>query len=169
MTIKKPADVVERYITEVSDLLLYDEEKKVIAVTELRHDILDALGDDKRPISVVFGPPSEVAANLSASYDWGTKSASWFVRFLAFVIDSAILGGILLFFVAIPLNETLLVRPSDIERISWGILLGFLLGFPALLFSLIYFIFLERVYGTTFGKRILHLLVLDESGIRITW
>jgi uncharacterized RDD family membrane protein YckC len=42
-------------------------------------------------------------------------------------------------------------------------------GIPIIGFILGYFIFFERTYSTTPGKRLLGLTVVDESGIKITW
>jgi uncharacterized RDD family membrane protein YckC len=46
--------------------------------------------------------------------------------------------------------------------------MNFLIGIPSLLFILSYFIIFETYYSTTLGKKILGLIVTDESGIRIT-
>ncbi|MFX0204788.1 MAG: hypothetical protein ACFFDT_02295, partial [Candidatus Hodarchaeota archaeon] len=80
-------DPIDGYIREVSSLLPYPEALKTPALKELKKDVQDAMGTEKRPPSVVFGSPIDVAKNLSIAQNWGTRSASWGKRLIAFIID----------------------------------------------------------------------------------
>lgn len=162
-------DPIDRYVKEVIDFLPYQNEKKGLVSNELKKDVQDAMKNDKRPPSVVFGTPKEVAINLSISQDWGTTKASWFHRLLAFIIDIAILTLILLIFVVIPLSLSI-VKPTDsVERFYFFLGINFFIGIPVIGFLLSYFIILEKMFSTTIGKKVFGLKVLHESGIKINW
>jgi hypothetical protein len=68
-------DPIDGYVKEISVLLPYSETRKKPVLEELRRDVQDAMGSQKKPPSVVFGSPVEVAKNLSVAQDWGTKPA----------------------------------------------------------------------------------------------
>ncbi len=162
-------DPIDGYIKEINDLLPYPNNQKTPVLEELRKDVLDAMRAEKRPPSVVFGSPKEVAKNISFARDWGYKNASWPTRFLAFAIDILITMGVVGIFAIIR------ILTSDAEMTYWyfwhkDFSFGFLfIVIPVVAFLLSYFVIMEKSYSTTIGKRLLGLTVVDESGIRITW
>ena len=127
------------------------------------------MGTEKRPPSVVFGSPIDVAKNLSIAQNWGIKSASWGKRFIAFIIDMASMFVVFtLFFIF----QHILIgfHLEDIQWYEMRIPFGFLFaGIPMVIFILGYFIIAEKTFSTTLGKKLLGLIVVDESGINITW
>lgn len=162
-------DPIDGYIREVSALLPYAEALKTPVLEELKKDVQDAMGTEKRPPSVVFGSPMEVAKNLSIAQNWGSTPAGWGTRFIAFIVDIAsLLGVFALFF----LFQLILVD-FQIDEIHWytmRIPFGFLfVGIPMVIFILGYFIIIEKTFSTTLGKKLLGLIVVDESGIKISW
>ena len=165
----KITDSIDGYIKEISDLLPYPNNQKIPVLEELRKDVADAMEGEKRPPSVVFGSPIEVAKNISFAQDWGYKNASWPIRFVAFIIDMIITMGVIGIFVVIR------ILTSENEMTYWyfwheDFTFGFLfVSIPVIAFLLSYFIIMEKSYSTTLGKRLLGLTVVDESGIRITW
>ncbi len=162
-------DPIDGYIKEVSALLPYPVDKKAPVLEELRRDVQDAMGEEKRPPSVVFGSPVEVAKNLSVAQDWGTKPAGWGIRTLASFIDfTTLIVVIVIFgFINLILSD---FQVEDIRLYEMHFPFTFMfVGIPIIGFILGYFIFFERTYSTTPGKRFLGLTVVDESGIKITW
>ena len=165
----KITDSIDGYIKEISDLLPYPNVQKTPVLEELRKDVIDAMEGDKRPPSVVFGSPTEVAKNISFAQDWGYKNASWPIRFAAFIIDIVIYFGVFGIFAVI---RFLTLESEMTYWYFWhkDFTFGFLFVFiPVIVFLLGYFIIMEKSYSTTLGKRLLGLTVVDESGIRITW
>ncbi|MFX0171896.1 MAG: RDD family protein [Candidatus Hodarchaeota archaeon] len=160
---------IDSYIKEISALLPYPERRKTPVLEELRRDVQDAMGTNKRPPSVVFGSPTEVAKNLSVAHDWGTMPAGWGVRVLAYIIDILTLMGVFATFFILQL----ILVDFQIDEIRWHTMeipFGFLfVGIPFVGFILVYFIIFEKTYSSTLGKRLLNLKVVDESGIIITW
>ncbi len=169
MNEKHSIDPIEGYIQSVSKLLPYTTEKKESILEELRKDVYDAMGDEKRPPTVIFGSPEVVARNLSNAQDWGTIPAKWTYRFLASVIDFIFIWTVFLFFTFIRVIFT----DFQIDSIRWHtavIPFGFLFfTIPIIVLMLGYFILFEQAYSTTLGKRLMGLIVVDESGIKITW
>ena len=165
----KIMDSIDGYIREISDLLPYPSNQKTPVLEELRKDVVDAMESEKRPPSVVFGSPMEVAKNISFAQDWGYENGSWLIRFAAFIIDISIFIGVFGIF------AVLRFLISDNEMTYWyfwhkDFTFGFLfISIPIIAFILSYFIIMEKSYSTTLGKRLLGLTVVDESGIRITW
>ncbi|MFX0204957.1 MAG: RDD family protein [Candidatus Hodarchaeota archaeon] len=170
MANQQALDPIDSYIKEISALLPYSEKRKTLVLKELRRDVQDAIGADKRPPSVVFGSVHEVAKNLSVAQDWGTKPAHWSTRALAFIVDYSLIVTIAL--IVTVLN--FIVTDLSIKDIrlyhDMDIPFAFLfISIPFIIFMLSYFIFLEKTYSTTLGKRLLKLMVVDESGVRIDW
>ena len=162
-------DPIDGYIREVSALLPYPEALKTPALKELKKDVQDAMGTEKRPPSVVFGSPIDVAKNLSIAQNWGTKSASWGKRFIAFIID---MTSMFVVFTLFFIFQYILIgfHLEDIQWYEMRIPFGFLFaGIPMVIFILCYFIIAEKTFSTTLGKKILGLVVVDESGINISW
>ena len=169
MSRQQVLDPIDGYIREVSALLPYPEALKTPVLKELKRDVQDAMGTERRPPSVVFGSPVDVAKNLSIAQNWGTKSASWSTRFIAFIIDMTLIFVVFtLFFIF-----QLILVDFHIDEIRWyamRIPFGFLFaGIPMVIFILCYFIIAEKTFSTTLGKKLLGLIVVDESGINITW
>ena len=162
-------DPIDGYIKSISQLLPYRLDVKAQVLEELRKDVLDAMGNEKRPPSVVFGSPQVVARNLSNAHDWGTKTASWLRRFIASGIDFILLMSVLIIFTWIRIVFT----DFEIDMIKWHTLeipFGLLfVSIPIISLMLGYFILFEQAYSTTLGKRVMGLIVVDESGIKITW
>ncbi|MFX0125378.1 MAG: RDD family protein [Candidatus Hodarchaeota archaeon] len=162
-------DPIDGYIREVSALLPYPEALKTPVLEELKRDVQDAMGTERRPPSVVFGSPTDVAKNLSIAQNWGARSASWGARFIAFVID---IVSLLVVFTIFFIFQLILVD-FQIDEIRWyamRIPFGFLFaGIPMVIFILGYFIIAERTFSTTLGKKLFGLIVVDESGINISW
>ncbi|MHA1969356.1 MAG: RDD family protein [Candidatus Hodarchaeales archaeon] len=162
-------DPIDGYIKEVSALLPYPDNKKAPVLEELRRDVQDAMGEEKRPPSVVFGSPLEVAKNLSVAQDWGTKPAGWGIRTIALFIDfTALMVVIVIFgFINLILSD---FQVEDIKLYEMHFPFEFMfVGIPIIGFILGYFIFFEKSYSSTLGKKLLGLTVVDESGIKITW
>ncbi len=170
MEIKKTSNSILGYIKSISKLLPYSESQKAPVLLELQEDVRIAMeSSDKRPPSVVFGVPTEVARNISISYDWGTTPARWTIRVLASIIDFSIIIGLFVFFGF----TRIILSDFQLDALKWhdlNIPFGFFfISIPIFGFILVYFIVCEYVYSTTIGKKILGLLVVDESGIKITW
>lgn len=184
---------LDQYIDEVRGFLPYPRIKTKDALDELRIDVQAALDDSsiKNPSSV-FGSPRDVAKNISRSREWGIKRAGWIKRLIAFLIDAMIqMGSAMLFFIlGFFFLFSLFMSPEEISLLFADLIAeeeSFLnLGlniFESLLFftfftflaitSIVilfcYNILLERSFSTTIGKKIFGLIVVDESGIRITW
>ena len=136
----KITDSINGYIKEISDLLPYPNVQKIPVLEELRKDVADAMESEKRPPSVVFGSPIEVAKNISFAQDWGYKNASWPIRFVAFIIDIIFAMGVLGIFVVIRFLT------SENEMSYWyfwhkDFTFGFLfVSIPVIAFLLSYFI-----------------------------
>jgi uncharacterized RDD family membrane protein YckC len=162
-------DPIDGYLKEINSLLPYPDKRKATVLEELRRDVQDAMGSEKRPPSVVFGSPVVVAKNLSVAQDWGTKPAGWGTRVLAFIIDFMLLIGFIAIFIILRLISTDF-QLEEIALYDMHIPFWFMfIGLPLYGLILGYFIFFEGIYSTTFGKRLLGLMVVDESGIKITW
>jgi uncharacterized RDD family membrane protein YckC len=87
----------------------------------------------------------------------------WLLRFVAFVIDSIIIGIVASIIYYLIIVSIL----SGGLWIVWGpfLVLGFLLG----LLELLYFVFMDASYGATLGKRFLGLHVQMVNGSKVTF
>ena len=94
---KKYADPIDGYILAVSNLLPYPELVKGPVLEDLKKDVQDAMSDEKRPPTVVFGSPVDVAKNVSLAQNWGIKSATWPMRLFASLIDFCLIILLFLF------------------------------------------------------------------------
>jgi uncharacterized RDD family membrane protein YckC len=114
--------------------------------------------------------------------------AGWGIRTLAFMIDAVLVAitciiylifGFVFFF---RMNFTQILRITELSEafellqsnLNLGSFLILAVGllfyvFGAVLIYSLYFIGLEKVYATTIGKKLFGLLVVDNSGIRLTW
>lgn len=183
---------IDGYIDEVRRLLPYHEEKIQDTLKELRIDIEAAVVDaDRKPPSAVFGSPRDVALNIMASHpEWYSKRAGWWIRLVAYVLDLFIEMSLLFIylgtgFIAIitfimPLDE-LMQEFQSWEQESFNffelftpqsLLLIILISFffiTTVILLVGYSTVLEYYFGATPGKKLLNLLVIDQTGIRITW
>ena len=177
------------YIEEIDSWLPYPKEKKKQLLENLREEVDEAIQDtgNSNPV-IAYGDPYQIAKALSLSQDWGTKPAGWGIRTFAFMIDIILIVGCCLVYLIfglivifrIDLNQALTISAlgeafdllrSDLDLGAF-LILAILLLFYALGAALIYstyFVILEKVYSATIGKKILGLLVVDKSGIRLTW
>ena len=180
---------IDMYINEVSRFLPYPKSTKQEALEELRIDVQSAMkGSEGESPSTLFGTPRNVAKNVSQSHDWYNERARWLTRLFAWIIDLfievclvlSILGvGFLFILVIIPYDE-LIQEFSNWE--SGTSTLNFL-SLQGLLFIVIitvltvatvaaiigYNATLEYYFGKTIGKKLFRLVVVDQTGIRITW
>ncbi|MFX1507293.1 MAG: RDD family protein [Promethearchaeota archaeon] len=183
---------IDGYIDEVRRLLRYSEEKIQDALKELRIDIEAAVVDTKsKPPLIEFGSPRDVALNIMASHpEWYSKRAGWWTRFGAFFLDLLIEMTVLVIFLGagfiaiitfiMPLDE-LMQEFKSWEQESFNLfelftpqslLLIVLMSFffiATVIFLVGYNTVLEYYFGATVGKKLLKLLVVDQTGIRITW
>jgi uncharacterized RDD family membrane protein YckC len=182
-------DNVESYIQKIDYWLPYQRKKKTSILKNVRVEVNEAIEDtgNSDPI-LAYGDPYQIAKALSLSQDWDTKVAGWGVRTLAFIIDVILIvsacliyllfGLVVLFRIDLTrvlririLSEAFDILRSELELGTFLILavglLFYVLG-AAVIYSL-YFIGLEKIYSTTIGKKLLRLLVIDESGVRLTW
>jgi uncharacterized RDD family membrane protein YckC len=186
-------DTIVHFIEKIDSLLPYPTFKKEEVLEELRLDLEATMKDsDEKIPSVVFGTPRDVAKNLSLSQDWETERAGWGRRIAAFGIDATIqftiiviyfLAGFFFLLSRFMSSEEInqLLKEAFIEGgasfnpgftvFEFIIFFGFLLFLTASsgLFLVCYSVVLERYFSTTIGKKIFGLLVVDESGIRISW
>lgn len=89
----------------------------------------------------------------------------WIRRFVAFIIDSIIIGACTLIIagiIAIPFIATILATGWP-----WYVFNPFSFPFFAGVFSVFYFALLETYYGSTIGKRLMNLGVIKLNGQKI--
>ncbi|MHA2337464.1 MAG: RDD family protein [Candidatus Hodarchaeales archaeon] len=180
---------LESYIQKIDYWLPYPNKKKGKLLENLRAEVLEAIHDSENSDPVIaFGDPYEIAKSLSLSQDWGTKTGSWLDRTFAFVIDAILVVGFcfaylmlgFVFIFRIDLNQALTIselsEAFNLLRSDLGlglflllaaVLLFYVLG-AAVIYS-VYFIFLEKSFSTTIGKKLLGLQVVDKSGVKMTW
>lgn len=182
-------DLIKLYIKKIDYWLPQPKEKVKRLLENLKEEILEAIQDTGDPDPVVaYGDPYQIAKGLSLSQDWGFEPATWKNRFLAFIVDILIivsacfaylLFGLVVFFginiqQALNINEiseALNLLRGDLE-IAPFLVSGFFLlfyGSGAILLYSAYFVVLEKSYSVTIGKKLLGLLVVDISGVRMTW
>lgn len=164
MTNKEKNEAINEYIQEIKNLLPYSETKKGSVFELLKHDIEEAMmGSNSEDLSISFGKPDTVAKNLCLSQRWGTKQARFTTRIMAYIIDFLVVyiffGLIMIPYIAVTtvLPELKGIFASPITSI---LLISFLIG---------YFTILEKKNSTTLGKKLFNLLVVDITGVKITW
>lgn len=161
------------FIREVSNLLPYSRSEKQPVLDDLHDDLQEALNSDpSQDLYRTFGPPREVAKNLSKSHDWNTRPAGWIVRTLAFFIDFLIL--LVLVFTSIITGLVTMsnaINNDQLELLEFIVMLSVLLiiGLSPVIIMFLYFAILERYWATTIGKWIFGLRTVDISGIKPTW
>lgn len=181
---------INQYLNKVSSFLPYPKSMKEDALDELRIDVQAAIEDSNGGSpSTLFGKPRDVAINISQAQNWHNERATWRVRFIAWVIDLIIitsvmviyLGSTFLLFISFLMPYDQLVQElSEWESSAYlsaifspeGLLIltiMIFLSITSLIFFLGYHIFLERKFGATLGKKCFKLVVVDLSGLRITW
>ena len=161
------------FIREVSNLLPYSRSEKQPVLDDLHDDLQEALNSDpSQDLYRTFGPPREVAKNLSKSHDWNTRPAGWIVRTLAFFIDFLIL--LVLVFTSIITGLVTMsnaINNDQLELLEFIVMLSVLLiiGLSPVIIMFLYFVIFERYWATTIGKWIFGLRTVDISGIKPTW
>lgn len=189
----KMKNTIDKYIEQIDRLLPYPKDKKEGILEEFRIDAKLAIKDsDNSDPHTVFGSPRDVAKNLSQGFDWGTQRASWKTRTLAFIID-VMIKVVFIIITAVGLLGILWILFKEkifvwFDSIDWfyqnGLHIGpdlaltewiilfilFLFFFGSIILIVAsYEVLLERVFSKTIGKKLLGLMVVDKSGIRITW
>ncbi len=178
---------IDLYIDEVSQYLPYSKEKKQDALDELRIDVQSAMNDSEGEVpSSVFGSPRDVALNVSQGNDWHYERARWTTRFFAWLIDFIAelvlviaflsVGLLVLIFTIIPLDDLMTEftnwESGIVDFSLQGVLLLVYISILTIITVIIfvgYNVVLEYYYGSTIGKKLFHLVVVDQTGIRITW
>jgi uncharacterized RDD family membrane protein YckC len=178
----KSTDEINIYIEEVRQLLPYSNLITKEAIELFRNDVQSASEDgNHQSLNEIFGKPKEVAINICKSHNWHKERASWVVRIIAWLIDSLIkfslIGIIVLGFLLIFRDQ--MKKVFSTSRIYFfthltleSLILSALIliaGLTALAIPIVYNIMLEGYYNTTIGKKILHLIVVDQSGIKMSW
>ncbi|MFW9904324.1 MAG: RDD family protein [Candidatus Thorarchaeota archaeon] len=184
-------DTIDGYMDEVRHFIPYSEDKIQEALKELQIDVEAAMEEGKTP-SAEFGPPRDVALNITESHsEWYSKRAGWWIRLSAFLLDLLIefivlviyLGaGFLAIITFIMPYDDLLQEFQSWEQESFNffelftqldsLLLIILMSsffITTVIFLIGYSTVLEYTFGATFGKKLLKILVVDQTGIRITW
>ncbi|MFW9993304.1 MAG: RDD family protein [Candidatus Odinarchaeota archaeon] len=177
---------IDSYIEEISRLLPYPELKKKEALDELRLDVQAAMrdsGGESPPL--VFGNPVEVAKNVSQSHDWHSERAGWPVRFFAWLIDlffeiilviTYLGAGFLLMLVFIPFDELIQEFSKwesgafefTVREILLNVFSAFLI-FTAITIFFGYNFVMEYYFSATIGKKFFGLMVVDQTGVKMTW
>ncbi len=182
-------DLVELYIQKVDYWLPQPKEMVKQLLENLKEEVIESIQDKGNADPVVtYGDPYEVAKGLSLSQDWGLTPASWFIRFLAFIVDILLIVSVCLAYLLFGLvvilginvqqaltiseiSEAFEILRGDLEIASFlflGLILLFYV-FGAVIIYSAYFVFLEKSYSATIGKKIMGLQVVDISGVRLTW
>ena len=168
-SLEKGTQVTE-YLQKVASYLPVAAAIRTRLVQQIQGDVVAALhaaeGTDQS-IEDIFGAPINVARDIAKSQDWITRPASFGLRFLAWVIDLLLIGftgGFLLS----NLFETIGNKSLPDAFADPIYLLILFTGVTFLIVILItYFAGCEYKYGATIGKKVLGLIVCDESGIKI--
>ncbi|MFW9914104.1 MAG: RDD family protein [Candidatus Thorarchaeota archaeon] len=189
MKAKEDLSQINLYINEVSRLLPYPQSKKKEVLEELGVDVQAAMKDsgEKSP-SIVFGTPHDTAKNVCQAQNWHNIQATWHIRFFAWLIDWIFLTIFLMMIIGVGFLATLTFMSYEEMKdefsqwesstYDWNSASSqaWMLMFVVLLMSIIaiivffgYNIGLEYYYGATIGKKFLNLIVVDQTGIRITW
>ncbi|UCE13012.1 MAG: RDD family protein [Candidatus Heimdallarchaeota archaeon] len=185
-------NTIDGYIDEVRRYIPYTKEKTQEAINEFQIDVEAAMADtESKPPSTVFGSPRDVALNIIESHpEWYSKRAGWWLRLGAYLLDFFIemiflliylsAGFLLLITFNMPLDELMqefdergqesfqLIDLFTPEKLLLIIFITFLTITTVMIF-LGYNAVLEYYFGATPGKRLLNLLVVDQTGIRISW
>lgn len=179
---------INEYIKSVNRILPYPKEKKKEALEVLRSDVESAINDsdNKNPVEV-FGNPTEVAKSVVEGQEWHTDRAGWGIRFIAWGIDLFLKIGLGFLVVGIGFVFLLFFMPFDElmqEFMKWETanllddligtsngLLTFIISFISISLGascfFLYNIVLEYKFSTTIGKRLFHLVAVDQTGIKM--
>lgn len=149
----------ERYIEEVMRHLLATREERARFEADLRAHFEEALERGEPYLQVVekLGSPEAVAEAFNAERP--LEHAGFWRRLAAFFADM-----FLFILLAIPIVFIAVLAEADmIPRIASVVMLV-LAGLSLFGVSLVYFPLLEARFGRTFGKHIMKIRVVDESG-----
>ena len=166
---------IQDYVKKVLSFIPNSKASKNIVFDGFLEDIKESLrvnSESSEDIDLIkeFGTPKEVAKNICQSVDWIDKPVSLGLRTGAFFIDFLINGGIyaLLMYSGLIMIITIENNTPQIElnlRMTFGIIICVL---SSIIYLGYYFLF-EWKWATSPGKRLLHLWVCDESGIKPTF
>jgi LPXTG-motif cell wall-anchored protein len=158
---------VDRYIQSLLRNVFATQEEKETLEADMRAHFAEAQAQGEPPGQIIdeMGTPEDVAAAFNAGRD--IQYAGFWQRFMAFVGDC----GLLMALALPPLSIFFLLQarlPSTGEPpVGWLIVLGLVaLGFLGVF--VFYFPMLEAHFGKTFGKHLLRLRVVRESGAPIS-
>ena len=156
-------NMIDRYIREVLDQTPVTPVEMARIEADLRAHLADivATGVSEAEAIVRMGSPAEVAAGFVESFPLQPAPRWWLLG--AFLVDSI---------VCLPLiaSLSLLIRARHhVPPLNSHLAPAIGCFFLGLLLVLFYAPVLEARYGQTFGKRIFGLMVVKESGQRITF
>jgi uncharacterized RDD family membrane protein YckC len=165
-------DPIDVYIQKVNRLLPYPKSVKNSILESLEQDITEAMRDINNPDPTeVFGDPGIVAKNLSSSKDWGTSPVGFRLRTVAYLIDFflSILACLSLIVPTVFLIGPHMVYESNliIFFVEFFLIIGGLVSGIFIFFC--YPMVLEGLFSTTIGKKLFGMIVVDVSGIKISW
>jgi len=163
---------IKFYIKKINKLLPYPKSVKKSILESLEQDIVEAMEDTNNPDPTeVFGDPYTVAKNLSHSKGLGISPVGFGIRTVAYFIDfflSLIVCIILIILTVFLIGPHVVYETNPIVFIAEFLLL--ILGLISGIFVFFgYPILLEGLFSTTIGKKLFGLIVIDVSGIRISW
>ncbi|MFX0183796.1 MAG: RDD family protein, partial [Candidatus Hodarchaeota archaeon] len=138
----------------------------------LEQDITEAMKDKNNPDPTeVFGEPVIVAKNLSSRKDWGTSPAGFGIRTAAYLIDFflSVLACLLIITPTVFLIGPHMVYEANpiFFFVEFFLVMGGLVSGIFIFFC--YPIVLEGLFSTTLGKKLFGMIVVDASGIKISW
>jgi len=149
----------ERYIEEVMRHLLATREERARFEADLRAHFEEAFakGDVYLQIVEKLGTPESVAEAFNAERP--LQHAGFLLRLAAFFADMS-----LFILLATPLVFTAVLTEADVVPRFAGVAMLVLAGLSLFGVSIVYFPLLEARFGKTFGKHIMRIRVVDESG-----
>jgi uncharacterized RDD family membrane protein YckC len=156
-------NMIDRYIREVLDQTPVTPVEIARIEADLRAHLADIMATGVSEVEAIvrMGSPTEVAAGFVENFPLQPAPRWW--RVVAFFVDSIVC----LPFVA---SLGLLMRVghhAPLLSSQFALAIGCL--FSGLLLVLFYAPILEARYGQTFGKRLFGLMVVQESGRRVTF
>lgn len=164
------SQIIENYINEVRKYIpeiLLDENQ----LQDLRLDLQEAGKDGTSPVDSM-GNSKDTARNIISEKVNDFQSATWFHRIAAFSIDGALIGIIILlstvfFYWYADLDWT--NEPQEPELTIPQIIVVSIICILLLIFIVTYFIWAEKEFNTTLGKRLLGLYTISKDGLKLTW
>lgn len=172
---EKQKQLIDSYVQEVSKYLPYPFEDKEQVLTDLSLDLEEIIQENPNTNpTLAFGSPRDAALNISRSRDWSYPLASGNRRACAFAVDLALQTVTILLGVLFILGLVILFIssqqgdpdfPTFLFMVLFVVPSQFILGLLVVLYPMVS----EGLYSTTLGKRLFGLVVVDKSGITISW